>query len=269
MIYTDSHTHTSFSMDAKENFGSDPESMIKAAIAKGLKTIAITDHQDWNDPYFDDLFKPEEYFKELGRLRDKYIRDIDVRLGVEIGLQEDLAPGLRCFTEASPYDIVIGSVHIVNGKDPYTGDFYEGKSAREAYAEAFQYTLDNLRTEADFDILGHIDYVVRYGNYSEDSYSYELFRDEIDAVLRAVIETGRGIELNTSGLKYGLGHPHPREEIIKRYKELGGEIITVGSDAHAPEHIAYDFDKAEEILRWAGFAYYADFKDRKPSFHRL
>ena len=81
-----------------------------------------------------------------------------------------------------------------------------------------------------------------------------------------MIEKGKGIEINTGGFKYGLGHPNPTEEIIKRYCELGGEIITVGADAHKPEHIAFDFQKIPAILKDAGFKYYTVFKERKPVF---
>ena len=95
------------------------------------------------------------------------------------------------------------------------------------------------------------------------------FADEIDEILKKVIEMGKGIELNTGGFKYGLGFSNPHPDIIKRYRELGGEIITVGADAHKPEHIAYDFDKAEEILRECGFRYYTVFEGRKPIFRRL
>ena len=88
----------------------------------------------------------------------------------------------------------------------------------------------------------------------------------IDEILRKLVSLGKGIELNTGGFKYGLGHPHPTEEIIRRYRELGGEIITVGADAHKPEHVAFDFAKVPSILKEAGFTHYTVFKNRKPEF---
>ena len=87
-------------------------------------------------------------------------------------------------------------------------------------------------------MLGHIDYVVRYGRKRAEEYSYDEFADEIDAVLKKVLQMGKGIELNTGGFKYGLGFCNPHPDIIRRYRELGGEIITVGADAHCPEHVA-------------------------------
>jgi histidinol-phosphatase (PHP family) len=129
--------------------------------------------------------------------------------------------------------------------------------------------LDNLQTDADFDVYGHIDYVVRYGPNKNRFYTYEKYSDVIDEILRTLIARGKGIELNTAGFKYGLGHPNPTEEILARYRELGGEILTIGSDAHAPEQIAYDFAKVTEILRQAGFRFYTVFTARKPEFKKI
>jgi len=95
------------------------------------------------------------------------------------------------------------------------------------------------------------------------------YAQEIDEILKKVIAMGKGIELNTAGWKYGLAFCHPHPEILCRYKELGGEIITVGSDAHKPEHVAYDFQKAADVLKACGFKYYTEFQDRKPIFKQL
>jgi histidinol-phosphatase (PHP family) len=130
-------------------------------------------------------------------------------------------------------------------------------------------TLTDIRAIKDFDVLGHIDYIVRYGKEKEKYYSYTKFSDEIDEILKYLIAHGKGIELNTAGFKYGLGFCHPHPEILKRYCELGGEIITIGADGHKPEHIAYDFEKVAPILRECGFKYYTEFKERKPVFKQL
>jgi nicotinate phosphoribosyltransferase len=147
--------------------------------------------------------------------------------------------------------------------------FYKGKTEHEAYTEYFESILDNLHSGADFDVYGHIDYVVRYGPDKNKYYSYEKYADIIDAILKEIISQGKGIELNTAGFKYGLDHPNPTEDVLKRYHELGGEIITVGADAHKPEHVAYDFDKVSNILKDAGFMYYTVFENRVPAFIKL
>ena len=130
-------------------------------------------------------------------------------------------------------------------------------------------TILNIENNQNFDVLGHIDYVVRYGKYREKEYSYEKYAYWLDEILKKIISYGKGIELNTSGLKYGLPFAHPTLEVLKRYKKLGGEILTVGSDAHRPEHLAYDFHKVNDILGEAGFEYYTEFKERKPVFCKL
>ena len=120
-----------------------------------------------------------------------------------------------------------------------------------------------------FDVLGHLDYVVRYGKHQAEAYSYEKFSDEIDMILRELISSGKGLELNMAGIKYGLGFAHPHPSVLRRYKELGGEIITVGSDAHKAEHIGYEFEIAGELLKSCGFRYYTEFENRKAVFRRI
>ena len=119
------------------------------------------------------------------------------------------------------------------------------------------------------DTYGHLDYIVRYGPNQNRFYSYEKYQDILEAILKKLIEKNVGLEVNTGGYHYGLGEPNPCTAIIRRYKELGGEIITIGADAHAPEKIGYDFDRAAQVLKECGFEYYTVFKERKPEFIRL
>ena len=271
MIRSDCHMHTEFSTDSE----APVRAMADAALTRGLTEICITDHYDKDYPLVPDvegtafLFEPEEYFQTLSEVRDEYAGRLDVRTGIEIGLQPHLGEFYRDFIRKHPFDFVIGSVHLMNGKDPYYGEVFEGRSDREVYREMFRLTLENLEAVQEFDVLGHIDYVVRYGRKQAEEYSCAEFADEIDAILRKVVEMGKGIELNTGGFKFGLGFCNPHPDIIKRYRELGGEIITVGADAHRPEHVAYDFGRADEILKECGFRYYTVFENRKPVFRSL
>ena len=271
MIRSDCHMHTEFSTDSE----APVRAMAEAALARGLEAICITDHYDKDYPPVPDvegtafLFDPGRYFPALADVRGEYAGKLAVRTGIEIGLQPHLGEFYSEFISKYPFDFVIGSVHLINGMDPYYGEVFEGRTDREVYRETFRLTLENLEAVKDFDVLGHIDYVVRYGRKKAEEYSYADFADEIDAVLRKVIEMGKGIELNTGGFKYGLGFCNPHPDIIRRYRELGGEIITVGADAHCPEHVAYDFDRAEKILKDCGFWYYTVFESRKPVFRKL
>ena len=263
----DFHMHTGFSYDTD----SVPEEMVKKAIELGLKTICITDHHD--EDYTEDVtafqLNIDAYLEEMTRLQEKYKNQIDMRIGVELGLQPHLGEFYREYVNSHPFDFVIGSMHVFEHMDPYFGVYFQGRSDKEAYRAAFEETLETIKKNKDFDVLGHIDYVVRYGTKKQEEYSYEANRDIIDEILKHLIFNGKGIELNTAGFKYGLGFCHPYPAIIKRYKELGGEIITVGSDGHKPEHIAYDFNRVNDILKDCGFKYYTEFKGRKPVFCAL
>lgn len=263
----DVHMHTSFSHDSE----SCPEEMIKGAIEKGLEVICFTDHYDkdymgWGD---ESIFDPEEYFKVLVPLQEKYKTQIDVRIGVELGMQPHLGECFTALTKSYPFDFVIGSVHAVQGTDPAMGMLFDGRTDEEAYRAAFEETLEDIKKIEDFDVLGHLDYVVRYGKEREKHYSYMKYADILDEILKMLVEHGKGLELNTAGLKYGLPFAHPHPDILRRYRELGGEIITVGADGHKPEHITYDFQKVNDILRECGFTYYTEFRKRKPVFKQL
>ncbi len=263
----DTHLHTSYSGDSE----AVPEDVVESAIEKGLCGICVTDHLDLDFPESDG-FTPLDlpaYAEGIPRLAARYEGTFPVRFGLEMGLQPHLAETHHEILTTYDFDFVIGSSHAVHGKDPYYPPFYEGRTEREAYLEYFTSILENLRAFDEFDVYGHIDYVVRYGPERNANYSYAAYRDILDEILRLLIEHGKGIELNTGGFRYGLGHPNPTEDILKRYRELGGEIITLGSDAHRPEDVAYDFAKVPGILVDCGFSYYTVFRKRKPEFIKL
>lgn len=263
----DTHLHTRYSGDSE----AEPEDMIQAAIHSGLDGICITDHTDYdypNDPKLF-LFDVKMQQQELSALKEKYQEQFPVLLGIELGLQPQTAEQNRQLLEKHDFDFVIGSSHVVHGFDPYYKEYYEGKTEHQAYLEYFESILENIAVFDDFDVYGHIDYVVRYGPNKNAEYSYQKYADVIDEIFIRLIQKGKGIELNTAGLKYGLGHPHPTEDALKRYRELGGEILTLGSDGHKPEHVAYDFKKVPAILKDAGFSYYTVFEKRKPIMKKL
>lgn len=266
-MLADYHMHTRFSMDSDAT----PESMAEGALRKGLQTICFTDHQD-KDYEMDgkeSVVDTELYFKTMQSLRGRYEGRLDIKIGIELGLQPHLAEYFRHYIKEYPFDFVIGSVHVVDGKDPYYLSFFEGITDEEGYRLTLEETLTDIKNFKGFDVLGHLDYVVRYGRYKEKEYSYDKFAPLIDEILLTLAANGKGIELNTAGFKYGLPFAHPHPAVLKRFRELGGEIVTVGADAHKPEHIAYDFHKAGAILQDCGFKYYTEFADRKPVFKKI
>lgn len=264
IVTADMHMHSSFSFDCY----AEPENMIQAAIEKKMRTIYFTDHFDKDviESGEECIFNLEKYFSILSSLKEKYYDRIDIRIGVELGLQSYLGEYYKKITEAWPFDFIIGSVHIIESSDPVSGKLFENRTDEEAYRIAFLETLEDIRTCQEFDVLGHLDYVIRYGKFKEKEYSYKNFSQEIDEILRFLIEKGKGLEVNTGGVKYGLPFIHPHPEVLKRYRELGGEIVTVGADGHRPEQIANVFDRVPDLLKECGFRYYTEFKNRKPVF---
>ena len=265
-ILADTHVHTEFSGDSQTPL----TSQIEQAVKLGMKEICITDHHDLDaSSDIDFTLDLDRYVPAIQSVQRQYLGKIDVRLGIELGLQLHLVQQLDALTKSYPFDYVIGSNHFVDNMDPYFPAYFEGKSEEEGYRRYFESTLERIQAIPDFDVLGHLDYVVRYGPDKNRNYSYNKYCDLIDPILKNLVETGRGLECNTGGYKYGLGHPNPAEDILKRYLELGGEIITLGSDAHAPVHLAFDFDRAKDVLRSLGFRYYAVYAQRKSHFYPL
>ena len=277
MIQADMHMHTWFSTDSE----ACPRNMADEAVRKGLKTMCFTDHFDKDDLEWGEegIFDVDAYFAEMQKLQEEYAGKLNIRIGIELGLRTYLKDYYEELTKKYPFDFVIGSVHNVPYKkdaegnilytDPAAEKLFTDRTDKEAYRLMMETTLENVRTLGCFQTLGHLDYVVRYGKSREKEYSYTEYADIIDEILKLLIEKGKGLEVNSAGLKYGLPFAHPHPDILKRYRELGGEIITIGADAHKPEHIAYDFAKAEEILKSCGFKYYTEFFEQKPVFKQL
>ncbi|MBO5278976.1 MAG: histidinol-phosphatase HisJ family protein [Lachnospiraceae bacterium] len=263
----DYHVHTCFSGDSD----TPVKKMLEQAVSLGLSEICITDHMDYDYPDDPDLFlfDVREYFSVLNSFKEAYGTRLSVKIGVELGLQPHLADIHRKFVIEYPFDFIIGSSHVVDKADPYYPSFWEGKKPETVIRHYFASILENINTFSDFDVYGHLDYIVRYCPDKSFVYRYEDYMDILDECLRTLIEKGKGIEVNTAGFKYGLGHPNPHETILKRYRELGGEILTLGSDGHKPEHLAWDFEKLPELLKSCGFQYVTTFEKRKPVFHTL
>ena len=267
MIICDYHNHTNFSADCDAS----AESMIEKAIELGLSYFCITDHMDpdMNFPGMDFTFDVSEYMAKHHEWKDHYQGQITLLTGIELGLQPHIAEDLRNVLSAGKFDFVIGSAHLCDGIDPYFPEYWKGKTEYQGTRRYFEYILECIHVFHDFDVFGHVDYIVRYGPTKAENYSYTQYQEIIDEILKTLISKNIGLELNTAGLKYGLGFAHPHIDILKQYKALGGEIITIGSDGHKPEHLAYDFHKVPAILEEAGFQYYTIFKDRKPEFIKL
>ena len=226
---------------------------------------------------------------------------LEIGLRDESELRDKCISEYNEMTAKYPFDFIIGSTHCLEDIDPYWEEYWDGRTAEEGLDRYFDAIDKNVSDYDCFDSLGHLDYLVRYVSpeacmksvetrgldsaledkdsagknrqfnptslkrlYGQKIYNPVDFKDYIDSILKKIIDREKALEINTAGLKYGLGFAHPKEEILERYKELGGELITVGSDAHIADHLAYDFDTVCEQLKDLGYKYYFIYKNRKP-----
>ena len=269
LLKADFHVHTEFSNDCSVKV----ESQIERAINLDLEYICFTDHCDMDYPstYKESkyMLDTKSYIEKINLLKERYKSKIKVICGVEIGLMPYLKKRLNEYTNNYNFDFIIGSSHLVRGKDPAITDFFAGRDEKAAFMDYFESILENVKTFKNYNVYGHLDYVVRYGPNKNKYFDFNDYKDLFEEILKIIIRNEKGIEINTAGLRKNLGYPHPHQDILKMYKDLGGEIITVGSDAHFPEHIAYKFDEAKEYLKEAGFRYYTVFENQEAKFLKL
>jgi len=262
----DYHTHSSFSDDCSTKM----TDMLNMAYQIGLKEIAITDHYD---PDYPDIEFPfdldmENYHKELLLVEAQYINKLKIIKGIEIGIQhgetlKKCSAAANCF----PYDFILGSFHCAEGSELDGSGFYKGRTAEESYIAFYTYMYDCLKLYKDYDILGHFNIIDRYTSKIPDS---SVYMGIVEEILKLIIEDGKGIEINTSSFRYGMGdRTTPAQEILQLYADLGGEMITVGSDAHFPKDIGFNFSYAHQMISSVGIKYLTTFEKRTPTMIRL
>ncbi|ASK61415.1 histidinol-phosphatase [Virgibacillus phasianinus] len=259
----DYHVHSNFSADCSTPM----EKSIERAITLGLSEICFTEHIDYEypDPTIDfDLDLPG-YDKKIKQLKETYQDKITIKKGVEIGVQPYLLERYQRLMEQEFFDFIICSMHTADKKDLHSGDVFKNKTRAEAYETYYQELLYCVRNYRDYSILGHLDLVKRYQDEPADNH----FTEVISAILKEVISSGKGIELNTSGVRYGLQNGMPSTDILQLYFDLGGEIITLGSDSHVEQTIAFQFKESLELLKEIGFRYIATYENQSPIFHAI
>lgn len=262
----DYHTHTAYSGDCETPM----ETMVQKAIELQLQELVFTDHVDYEyaDPNFE-LIDFDEYCREVSRLKMQYGHLISLLMGVEIGFQPHVVGKINQLLSNWDFEFVICSTHMADRLDFYTGAFFEGRESYAAYHRYFENVLHSVQTMDSFNVYGHLDFIVRYGTYRKKELKYAQHAEIIDEILRQLIYRGKGIEVNTSSYRYGLSHLHPQEAIIKRYRQLGGEIVTVGSDAHHPGDLCSEFPAVYTLLRELGYNYLTMFRNRQPRFVKI
>lgn len=259
----DYHIHSDFSADCTTPM----EKTIEKAIDLGLEEICFTEHIDYDYPDESIVFEFDlkQYDKKIKQLQAAYADRIRIKKGVEIGLQPYLLDRYISLMDKESFDFVICSMHTTEQKDLHSGDFFNGKTVEEAYQAYYEELLHCIKHYKRYSVLGHIDLIKRY-SYRAAQHD---FHDIIGEIFKQVIADGKGIELNTSGIRYKLEHGMPSPDILQLYKDCGGEIISLGSDSHTETSLAYDFNASLQLLESLGFQSIATYEKGIPSFHPI
>jgi histidinol-phosphatase (PHP family) len=254
-VLIDYHVHTSMSGDAKGDFSD----YLKAAHSRGLSEIGFSDHYHvQRQSYSMSPGKLNQYAKSISTFREK--TDLPVKLGLEV----DYIPGFELEIEkalkSQPFDYVIGSVHFIDGwsfDDPRYISEYEKWDIAKLMRTYFRLIQRSARSKL-FDIIGHADLIKKFGFKPKTDIT-----DTLTETIQALNETGVCVEVNTGGLRAPCAEVYPSQTFLEMCFE--SEIsITLGSDAHTPENIGKDFDKALSIVKTVGYGQLTRFSHRMP-----
>lgn len=265
----DTHTHSNFSHDGVPEL----ETLVLAAISRGLKYLAVTDHCDKDCvalPGFDWVRQIDLKSRKaaISALKEKYSDRIALADGLEYGYAPEADALYLDVQKEYPSDYVINSVHIVEGIDVYFREFFDARTKRQAYSSYLFAVRESVNAPYAYDAIGHLGYIARCATYPDKRLLYSDHSDLIDDILKAIVEKGKALEINTAskGTKCDLFHD---VTILKRYRQLGGELITFGSDAHDPSRLCADFKEAAAAALSCGFRYAFTYEKHCPTAVRL
>ena len=279
IMLADYHIHSEYSDDSVEPM----ETIIKSAIEKNIFEICFTDHVDYDIKADHDAFmqmnnvkkaKYEKllnvdypnYFKEIEVLKNKYKDRIIIKKGLEFGVQTHTIDKFRKLFNSYDLDFIILSCHQSDNKEFWNYAYQEGKTEDEYNLGYYQEIYNCIKQYNDYSVLGHLDLIQRY---NKKRYPFEKSKDIITKILKKVISENKGIEINTSSFAYKLEDLTPSRDILSLYYELGGKIITIGSDAHKAGNVGSHIDFIQQELKNIGFRYFCTFDKMKPVFHEL
>ena len=282
-MLADYHVHTEFSDDSVFAL----EDVCALAIERGIDEICITDHVDYDvrpdwdeyrrDPSCAKIFegKPsinvdyERYFPAIEAARERFAPTLAVKTGMEFGVQSHTAERFHALFEqhADAWDFIILSIHQVGNEEFWNGTFQKGRTQDEYNMQYYEEMLRVVQCFDDWSVLGHLDLIKRYD--AAGPWPDENARDIVAEIMKEAIRRGKGIELNTSSIRYGLSDLTPSEGILRLYRDLGGRILSIGSDSHKPEHLGAHIPMMRERLQAIGFTEFCTFDHMEPVFHRL
>ncbi|MBR6772786.1 MAG: histidinol-phosphatase HisJ family protein [Clostridia bacterium] len=259
----DYHIHSSLSFDSTE----EPVEIARAALSNGLKEICFTDHYDYNTspelPF--NIFSSEAYDRQYGSLE---LPGLKIKHGVEFGMAEWNQKEAKELASWEGLDFIIGSVHFIDGHDPYEAVYWEERTVAKAFEDYLLGILACVKVHSDFDVLGHLTYVCKsVHNPSHAPVPFGDYLDITDEIMKILVSKGKGMEINTSGVDRA-GCFLPQKEFLQRFASFGGEIVTVGSDSHDRNRVGQYVPEALEILKDV-FGHVCTFEGRKPVFNKL
>ena len=269
MVLFDNHNHSQFSFDGKRTTVEDSS---RAAMSAGLGGLCFSDHCDYYIPPMKASFEEgtKEYFDvkeqqmEIDRVQEMLGSGIKILKGIEIGMYEECHEPIRKILSDNSFDQVIASVHYIEQTDPYYGGYYDDKDWRKAYGGYLEAIYREMTWLEDFDIMGHYDYIVRYAPYQETSIRYRDFSDLFDEMFKYLIQEGKALEINTKSYEGYRGKTVSLDrDVLLRYHEMGGEIISLGSDSHDPSRVGTGFIHHAEMLKSLGFRWTAHYEKRR------
>ena len=282
-MLADYHVHTEFSDDSVFAL----EDVCALAIERGIDEICITDHVDYDvrpdwdeyrrDPSCAKIFegKPsinvdyERYFPAIEAARERFAPTLAVKTGMEFGVQSHTAERFHALFEqhADAWDFIILSIHQVGNEEFWNGAFQKGRTQDEYNMQYYEEMLRVVQRFDDWSVLGHLDLIKRYD--AAGPWPDENARDIVAEIMKEAIRRGKGIELNTSSIRYGLSDLTPSEGILRLYRDLGGRVLSIGSDSHKPEHLGAHIPMMRERLQAIGFTEFCTFDHMEPVFHKL
>ena len=266
-VFGDFHVHSGFSADSDSSM----ENMIASALSRGLTYLCFTEHLDMDSPPQYDPFDLDipAYYEAFCLLREKYTDQITLLFGIELGMQPHLTDACRSVTLRWPFDYVVASQHLLYREDPWYEAFWNHRDSRNVCRDYLTALYDNLKRMTDYDTCAHLDYIVRYIPKDAEPYRWSEYADILEPLLSHLIRSEKCLEINTSQLCKGFSMPNPDAGILSLYHELGGRLITFGSDAHSPDKIGAYFDRAAALARQVGFSEYVFYRNRQPETLRL
>ena len=282
-MLADYHVHTEFSDDSDYPL----MDVCRDAAAGGLDEICITDHVDYGVKPEVEEYKRDpscariedgmpiinvdygRYFPALDEARERFAPQLSVKTGMEFGVQTHTIPRYRALFERyeKRWDFIILSIHQVGDREFWNGDFQRGRTQDEYNMAYYEELLSVVSRFEDWSVLGHLDLIKRYD--PAGVWPFEKSRDIIAEILTRTIQAGKGIELNTSSFRYGLPDLTPCTEILRLYRDLGGRILTIGSDSHKPEHLGAHIPAVRDRLRALGYTKFCTFDAMEPVFHNM